>query len=218
MKENSPEDVTPEAPAGQRGHYTDAIRRDHWKVLSSAEHRFGPRTIVVDEIESPDASRRLTWTYFRGRHAVMILPLDEDDNVLLVREYRHPVRREVFNCPAGGAGASGDEADLLQHAARELAEETCFRASEWVKLGSYHPNPSSTNVMFHLYVARGLEPIEEKGTGEEWCEIEEVVRVPFRELHEAALASEIEDGTTLLAILWAAAKGLVQSSEFKVQS
>jgi 8-oxo-dGTP pyrophosphatase MutT (NUDIX family) len=213
MADENTESMAEELPtANERRHYTDSIRRDHWKVLTSTEHRFGPRTIVVDEIESPDASRRLTWTYFRGRNAVMIVPLDEDDNVLLVREYRHPLRREVFNLPAGGAGPSDDEADLLHHAARELAEETCFSASHWIKLGSYHPIPSSSSVRFHIYVAKGLVPLEEKGTGDEWLEIEEVVRVPFSELHEAAVAGEIEDGTTLLALLWTAVKGLAPSS------
>jgi ADP-ribose pyrophosphatase len=198
----------PPSPSPPTGHYTDRLRREPWKVLSSAEHRLGPRVVHVDEIESPDGRRRLTWTRVMGHHAVMILAFDDEENVLLVREYRHPLGREIFDLPAGGAGRVEDEAQLLRHAQRELAEETCFTAREWRKLGAYHPIPGLTPAKFHVYVARGLEPVAEVGTGEEWCEIEEVVRVPFRELHAAAVAGEVEDGVTLMAVLWAGAAGV----------
>ncbi|MBW3625646.1 MAG: NUDIX hydrolase [Armatimonadetes bacterium] len=189
-------------------HYTHTLRREPWRVLHSAQHRLGPRIIQVDEIESPDASRRLTWTFMKGRHAVIILALDDDGNALLVREYRHPLGREIFNLPAGGAGHSDDEEELREHAARELAEETCFQAREWTRLGSYYPLPGATSATFHVFLARGLEPLTEIGTGDEWCEIEEVARVPFTELYRSALAGEVEDGITLTVILWAAAKGI----------
>ena len=192
-------------------HYTDTLRREPWKVLSSVQHRLGSRIIQVDEIESPDAARRLTWTFFKGRHAVIILALDDDGNALLVREYRHPLGREIFNLPAGGAGLNDEDGELREHAERELAEETCFRAREWTKLGSFHAVPGMTSAKFHVFLARRLEPIPEKGTGDEWCEIEEVARVPFRELYRAAVAGEIEDGTNLLVVLWAAAKGAVSA-------
>jgi ADP-ribose pyrophosphatase len=200
------------SPAETRApHYTDALRKEPWTVLSSTEHRLGARAVRVDEILSPDETRRLTWTYFGGRNAVMILALDDEENLLLVREYRHPLGREIFNIPAGGAGHCDTEDELLQHAAKELAEETCYQARDWTKIGQYHPVPAMTPVIFHVYMARGLEPVAEKGTGAEWCEVEEVVRVPFRELYRAAVDGEIEDGITLLTILWAAAKGAIRT-------
>ena len=130
-------------------------------------------------------------------------------SALLVREYRHPLGSEIFNIPAGGAGHVSSEDELVAHAARELAEETCLTAREWTKIGMYHPVPAMSPALHHVYLARGLEPVSERGTGADWCEIEEVVRVPFRELYEAAVAGEITDGLTLLALLWAGAKGLM---------
>lgn len=190
-------------------HYTSTLRRESWRVLHSTQHHLGPRVIQVDEIESPDAARRLTWTFVKGHHAVMILALDEEDRALLVREYRHPLAREIFNLPAGGAGRVEDAEVLREHAERELAEETRHRAREWRMLGSYHPISGMTSAKFHVFVARGLEPISEVGAGDEWNEIEEVARVPFHELYRAALEGEIEDGSTLMAILWAVAQGAV---------
>jgi ADP-ribose pyrophosphatase len=183
-----------------------------WKVLKAGRHSCGPRMIHVDEIESPDGAKHLTWTYFPGDHAVFTLALDDDDNALMVREYRHPLGREIYDLPAGSAHGSRSEEELLAHAARELAEETGFRASEWTKIGSFFPLPGGLSATFHFYVARGLEPIpdEEKGDGDEWSEIEEVVCVPFKSLHQAAVAGELEDGIALLAVLWAAARGVVR--------
>jgi ADP-ribose pyrophosphatase len=191
----------------------DSRSRGPWKVLSATQHRLGPRTIHVDEIESPDGRRRLTWTYFPGKNAVLTLALDDEENVLLVREYRHPLGREILDLPAGAAKDCHTEDDLRENAARELAEETCFRAREWIKLGSFYPVPGSASALFHCYVARGLEPIpeEERGEGDEWSEIEEVVKIPFRELYRAAVAGEIEDGMVTLAVFWAEARGIVSS-------
>lgn len=200
----NPEDPSERFNPDRPTHYSDSLRREPWKVLNSAEHRFGPRRIHVDEIVSPDESRRLTWVYFHARHAVAILALDDEENALLVREYRHPVGREIFNLPAGAAGAVASEEELREHAARELAEETCMGAREWIRLGAYHPMPPLTSLTMTLFLARDLYPVE-RGEGEEWCEIEEVARVPFRALHAAALAGEIEDGETILAVLWAGA-------------
>lgn len=180
-----------------------------WRLLQSRRHRLGYRDVHVDEIESPDASRRLTWTYFPGQNAVLTLALDDEENVLLVREYRHPLGRDILNLPAGAAGEGSSEEELLAHAQRELAEEACVRAREWTKIGGLFPVPAWSSTRFHLYLARGLEPIPEKGTGDEWCEIEEVARIPFAALHEAVLSGRIEDGMTQLAVLMAAAKGLV---------
>ncbi len=205
-----PDDPIP-IPTGPRFEPDPANRRlrlDPWPLIRSAAHDLGGRILTVDEIVSPDETRRLTWTYFRGRHAVLILPLDEDDNVILVREYRHPLGREVYNIPAGGAGHCVTEADLLVQAEKELAEEAGIMAREWRKLGQYYPVPSMTSVLFHLYLARGLEPIPERGTGPEWFEVEEVVKVPFANLYRAALAGELEDGSSLMAVLLAAAQGV----------
>lgn len=209
MKNNQTNKRLQGAETQAKAHYTDTLRREPWTVLSSSAHQLGPRLIHVDEIVSPDERRRLTWTYLKGKHAVIILALDDEENALLVREYRHPLGREIFDLPAGGAGRTDDEADLRAHAERELAEETCFRAWDWTKLGSYYPVPGMTNAKFHVFLARGLEPVAEIGTGDEWCEIEEVARVPFRELYAAALAGELEDGITLTAVLWAGASGKV---------
>jgi 8-oxo-dGTP pyrophosphatase MutT (NUDIX family) len=194
----------------RRSHYTDTLRRDPWRVVNRSVHQLGVRTIHVDEIESPDESRRLTWTYFPGRHAVIVLALDDEDNLLLVREYRHPLGREIFNLPAGAAEGGGTEEDLLADAARELAEETCLTAQTWAKIGSFYLLPATTGTLFHLYLAKDLTPLTERGTGDAWCEIEEVARIPFQELYASAVAGEVEDGMTVMALLWAVAAGHVQ--------
>lgn len=180
-----------------------------WRVLHSRQHRIGIHTICEEDIEEPRTGKRLTWTYLLGRNAVGTLALDEANNVVLVREYRHPLQEYIIDLPAGAAHKASNEEELLQAAAREFAEETGLQALHWQKLGCYHPLPGSSSLTYHLYLARGLKPLEQKGEGPEWNEIEEVLRIPFEKVYHQILEGTLKDGPLIIAVLLAKAKGLV---------
>lgn len=179
-----------------------------WPVISSESHRLGRYTFRVDDIRSPDGSKRISWVYHVGGHAVATLALDDQGMAVLVREYRHPLGRSILDLPAGAAPGAATEEDLQRYAAKELAEEAGLVASDWRKIGQCRPLPGLSSLEFHMYLATGLGPVAERGDGEEWNEVDEVVRVPFGELYRGVIHGLYCDGPTILAVLWAAALGM----------
>lgn len=101
--------------------------------------------------------------------AVAVMVLDDDERVFLLRQYRHPVRRELWEPPAGLRDVAGE--DPLDTAARELAEEADLRAARWNVLLDVFTSPGGSSESIRVYVARGLSeiPTDERyvRTGEE---------------------------------------------------
>lgn len=93
--------------------------------------------------------------------AVGVVALDERDRVLLVRQYRHPVRSYLWEPPAGLLDVDGE--DPLDAARRELAEEADLRADEWHLLVDYFNSPGGSTESFRCYLARGLHVVPEEG-------------------------------------------------------
>jgi ADP-ribose pyrophosphatase len=86
--------------------------------------------------------------------AVAVIALDESDRVLLIRQYRHPAGRWLFEPPAGLLDEPGEQA--WQTAARELAEETGYSAEEWNVLVDLFLSPGGSSEAIRVYLARGL--------------------------------------------------------------
>lgn len=107
------------------------------------------------------AKKRGRWEYVsrsRGIRAAVILAVDEDDNVLLVEQYRVPLGRNCIELPAGLIGdddGAGDE-DPLAAAGRELEEETGYRAAMLQDMGTFFSSPGMVSESFTLVRARGL--------------------------------------------------------------
>lgn len=90
--------------------------------------------------------------------AVAILALDGDDRVLLIRQYRHPIRSDEWELPAGLRDVEGEPA--LEAARRELAEEADLVAERWERLIAFHTTPGGSDERVEIYLARGLAPAE----------------------------------------------------------
>ncbi|UFS60693.1 NUDIX domain-containing protein [Subtercola endophyticus] len=91
--------------------------------------------------------------------AVAVMAIDEDDRVLLIQQYRHPVRAREWEIPAGLLDISGE--DFLVAAQRELAEEVDLQADSWNVLLDYATTPGGNNELIRIYLARGLRPTDE---------------------------------------------------------
>ena len=89
--------------------------------------------------------------------AVGIVALDDDDQVLMIRQYRHPVARMLWEIPAGLRDVEGEPISVT--AERELLEETGYRARDWRVLADYFSSPGMTNERLRVYLARGLSEI-----------------------------------------------------------
>ncbi|MEO7423154.1 MAG: NUDIX hydrolase [Ornithinibacter sp.] len=136
--------------------------------------------------------------------AVAIVALDEEGRVVLVQQYRHPVRATEWELPAGLLDIDGEPPH--HSAARELLEETDLRAEQWHVVLDHNTTPGGSSEVLRIYLARGLSsvPDDERHArdGEELGM--PVRRVPLDELVDAALGGRVHNATLLIGALAAA--------------
>jgi 8-oxo-dGTP pyrophosphatase MutT (NUDIX family) len=135
--------------------------------------------------------------------AVAVLAIDEQDRVLLIQQYRHPVRMREWELPAGLLDIDGEHAYI--GAQRELAEETDVVAAEWNVLTEFYTSPGGSNEVIRIYLARKLSPATEvfARTDEE---ADMVVRwVPLDDCVDAILARKVQNPSLVVGVLAAAA-------------
>jgi len=126
--------------------------------------------------------------------AVAILALDDDERVLLINQYRHPVHSREWEIPAGLLDVPGE--DALAAAQRELAEEADLVAARWHVLADYETTPGGSDEAVRIYLARGLTSTAEafQRTAEEadiqvrWVSLDDLVdAILAREVHNPSL-------------------------------
>ena len=152
--------------------------------------------VRVDTVRMP-SGRDATREIVEHSHAVCIVPIDNDGNVVLVRQYRKPAEDALLEVPAGGVedGELSEEAVL-----RELQEEIGYTADHLEHLSSFWVAPGWATEYMHAYLATGLR--ESRLDGDEDENIE-VVRLKFNEAVSMLKTGEINDGKTIAALLLA---------------
>ncbi|WP_370892816.1 NUDIX domain-containing protein [Janibacter sp. GXQ6167] len=137
--------------------------------------------------------------------AVAVLALDEDDQALLIRQYRHPIASWEWELPAGLLDVPGE--DPLRAAQRELAEEVDLIAEDWAVLLDYFSSPGGMNEALRIYVARGLSEIPHDQRHEREGEEAHLItqRVSLDDLREAVLAGEVHNPSLVAGALAACA-------------
>jgi 8-oxo-dGTP pyrophosphatase MutT (NUDIX family) len=173
-----------------------------WDVTES-KSRFKGRVIevVTDTVHMP-RSQVADRDYVVHPGSVAVLALDEQDRVLLIRQYRHATRHLLWELPAGIRDVAGEP--LVTGAARELAEESGYRADTWYTLVDLYPSPGMSNERIRVFLARGLTkiPDEENGFVHEHEEIDMPVEwVPLADAVEKALMGMIHNSPTVAGIL-----------------
>ncbi len=126
---------------------------------------------------------------------VGILPVDDEGNCYMVRQFRYPFSRQLLEIPAGKLEYGEDP---LACAVRELGEETGFTADELIPLGKCLTSPGFSSEVLHLYLARGLRAGRAHLDEDEFLNVE---KYPLKELAAMADRNELEDGKTQIAIL-----------------
>ena len=151
----------------------------------------------VAEVEAKDSSGfAIRRAIVRHPGSAVMLVLDERSRVLLVRQFRLPAGKNLWELPAGKID-SGEKP--LQAAKRELVEETGYRARKWMKLVEYWPSPGFLSEKMHLFLATGITlgeatPMEDERIETRWF--------AQRELDALIRSGKIEDGKTLLGFLF----------------
>lgn len=167
-----------------------------FETLSSKTVFKGRRVEVsVDRVREPggvEAQRELV----RHPGSVVVLPVLADGSILLVRQFRYAARQSIWELVAGGL-EPGEKP--LRAAARELAEETGYRARVFKRVLDFYPSPGILNEVMHLVEARGLMRGEARPEADE--------RIQSRifsvaELRKMAGANKIKDAKTLVGLFW----------------
>ncbi len=131
------------------------------------------------------------------------LPLFDDGQVALVKQYRHPARRELLEIPAGRIEV-GETPEMC--AAREVEQEIGFRAGRIEKLAEFYSTPGFCEEKLHVYLATDLTPSSQALDHDE---LVEVVYLPFAEAAQMLGSGGIEDSKTFIALLLAVKKVLL---------
>jgi ADP-ribose pyrophosphatase len=150
----------------------------------------------VDQIRTSQGVEALREIVENGG-AVAVVAVDDQQRVVLVKQYRHAIRAVVTEVPAGKL--DGDE-DPLEGAQRELGEETGFRAGRWQSLSSIYPSPAWSTEYIYLYLATELIP---GPMAMDVDEAIEVVLLPLAEAIELVRSGVITDAKTVAALLLA---------------
>ncbi len=136
--------------------------------------------------------------FIRHPGAVMIIPLQADGQVVLERQWRHPVGQAFVEFPAGKLDPNES---ALACGQRELLEETGYVAGEWTYLGGFHNAIGYSDEKIHVYLARDLTLQEQKLDA---GEVLEVFTQPWQDLLEGVRAGRITDVKTIVGAHWLA--------------
>lgn len=141
----------------------------------------------------------ITREYVAHPGAVAVLAIDDQERVLLINQYRQPIRTRDWEIPAGLLDVEG-ESPLLA-AQRELAEEADIVAAEWSDPITFHTSPGGSNEIIHLFEARGLSAARDvHDRTDEEAEI--VLRwVPLDEAIAAVLDGRLHNAILMIALL-----------------
>ena len=126
---------------------------------------------------------------------VGVVAITDENKILMVKQYRKAVEKELFEIPAGKLEKGEDPLDCGK---RELEEETGFKAAEFVYLGYIYPSPGFANETTHLYLARGLSKGMQNPDEDEYIDIAEF---SLGEMYSAVMKNEINDAKTVVGFL-----------------
>jgi ADP-ribose pyrophosphatase len=167
------------------------------KVVSSKEVLKNKLFTVTDEIAIDPGGFEIHRNIIRHPGSAVMMAVDEKERVLLVKQFRLPAKRELWELPAGRLDP-GETA--LQAAKRELQEETGYKAKKWVKLASFWATPGYVDEKMNLFLAQDLTAGEQNLMDDERIEIEWFTR---KDLGRMVSEGSILDGKTLIGyFLW----------------
>jgi ADP-ribose pyrophosphatase len=159
-------------------------------------HRGRSITVAVEDVVLPNG-RRVSLDMVHHPGASAVVPFEDADTVLLIRQFRHAAGGFILEVPAGKL--DGDAPEVC--ARKELAEEAGRRAGRLVHLSSIFTTPGFTDEVIHLYAAFDLTPVPQQL---EHDEIIEVVPTPLARALELVFSGELRDAKSALALLLAA--------------
>ncbi|WP_432197598.1 NUDIX domain-containing protein [Streptomyces sp. bgisy027] len=173
---------------------------EEWEIRATDTPFVGNKTSVrTDDVVMPDGSVvRRDYQVHPG--SVAVLALDDQDRVLLIRQYRHPVRQKLWEIPAGLLDIPGE--NPLHAAQRELYEEAHVKAEDWRVLTDVYTTPGGCDEAIRIFLARNLSEADgERFVVEDEEADMEHARVPVDELVRGVLAGELHNNCLVVGVL-----------------
>ncbi len=162
------------------------------KVISSKELLKTKIFTVVEEVANDPSGFEIKRAIVAHSGSAVMMAVDERDRILLVKQFRLPAEKELWELPAGRLDP-GESA--LQAAKRELREETGYRAKKWLKLTSFWPSPGYVAEKMTIFLATDLTAGEQQPMDDERIEIKWFAK---RELSEAIRSGQVADAKTMI--------------------
>ncbi|WP_394435195.1 NUDIX domain-containing protein [Streptomyces sp. SGAir0957] len=185
---------------------------EHWEVRATETPFVGNKTSVrTDEVVMPDGSvAKRDYQVHPG--SVAVLALDDEDRVLILKQYRHPVSMKLWEIPAGLLDVPGE--NPLHAAQRELYEEAHVKAEDWRVLTDVYTTPGGCSEAVRIFLARGLSEAEGARFEVEDEEADmELARVPLADLVSGVLGGDLHNNCLVVGVLSLSAarsEGLVE--------
>ena len=161
---------------------------------------------LINENYSLDNGVTTNMDFIQHPGAAAMVPMLNQTEVILIKQYRHAIREFIWEIPAGTLDSRESPIDCAR---RELVEEIGYSAQDWHQLGTITPLPGYSNELIHIFLASDLSPAEQH------LDEDEMISVEALKLDSALkmiLAGEIRDGKTIsglfLASHWLAKNGL----------
>lgn len=148
----------------------------------------------VDTVELPNGNTS-TREIVEHPGGVGVIPINDANEVLMVRQFRKPIDNMCLEIPAGKLNKGEDP---YACGVRELEEETGFKARKIVPLGKFYSTPGFTDELLHIYMATGLYQGTLNPDEDEFVEVE---AIPLEKLYQMVLQGEVRDAKSIIAIL-----------------
>lgn len=169
-----------------------------WKCIrSKLNQSFRVFSVRTDTAISPRTGYEHDFYIIESNDWINIIPITQDEHVIMVRQYRHGSKMITLEIP-GGLVDYGDTPEKA--ALRELMEETGYEAKEIIKIGEVNPNPALFNNRCHTFLARGLKKVSDPKPDQ--TEDIEVVLIPVSEIPELILKGEIDHAIVISAFMF----------------
>jgi 8-oxo-dGDP phosphatase len=177
------------------------VSTDQYQVVSS-RRLFTGRVISLrtDDVRMSDGTTSIR-EIVEHPGAVAIVAIDDDDQVVLVNQYRHPIGHYLLELPAGLLDVPGESA--LAAAARELHEEAALIAQDWCLLVDLFTSPGMSTEAIRIFLARGLSDValEERYVPEHEEITMTVSRMPLDDAVDLALRGELTNAAAVAGVL-----------------